>query len=608
MNRELWRVSFANLLDKEERKMASKFRSLLKREYNKAIDQAVEAGGMQPMDGLFKEQEIKELYIDLYRTVGMRFASWYEEAYEKLIKKSNGNRSTWATTFAGVGEREAGKKIVIVQGTAKDQIRRVIGGLFKDANFTSEGAVVQGRILRQQFNEITQYQAERIVRTEATNAANQAVMKSATDLFGANVLEKEWIASADERTRNSHRSVDGQIVPYDEPFKVPAKFGVDLMMHPADPNGSAANVINCRCSIAMIPKEDAMLQEGVELEGFGGGLAAQGTRLIGDELVSTAKPAKEVVEEIDSITSGDIKFKSKTDAENYFLKNLGGKFCDFRRVDDRIAYEYVNGVKAVKEVFPEFKLNTLAGLDPYREELGDFIFDKVKKSSAYKENPLGKKQITSIVRKHFGISKRNAASAAYHHTKRDFEWKYFGIKNLNLTKYRGIVHDSLDKFEDMVKDGIRARETQWWSLGSENPRYIAIHEIGHALDYSIMLHKEREFLKYYQSIRSKGEDFRSKAGSRRFKANTYVKENLSEYGSMNEREFIAESVAEYFCSPNPREISRTVVEMLMRYWKKNYNKNLKIDIESTEDYNPIPFGGAHLPTDEYVELPENLDI
>lgn len=297
MNRELWRVSFANLLDKEERRMASKFRSLLKREYNKAIDQAVEAGGMQSMDGLFKEQEIKELYIDLYRTIGMRFASWYEEAYEKLIKKSNGNRSTWATTFAGVGEREAGKKIVIVQGTAKDQIRRVIGGLFKDADFTSEGSVVQGRILRQKFNEITQYQAERIVRTESTNAANQAVMKSATDLFGANALEKEWIASADERTRNSHRSMDGQRVPYDEPFKVPAKFGVDLMMHPADPNGSAANVINCRCSMAMIPKEDAMLQEGVELEGFGGGLAAQGTRLIGDELVSTAKPAKEVVEE-----------------------------------------------------------------------------------------------------------------------------------------------------------------------------------------------------------------------------------------------------------------------------------------------------------------------
>ena len=77
---------------------------------------------------------------------------------------------------------------------------------------------------------------------------------------------------------------------------------------------------------------------------------------------------------------------------------------------------------------------------------------------------------------------------------------------------------------------------------------------------------------------------------------------------MNEREFIAESVAEYFCSPNPREVSRTVMEMLTRYWKKNYNKNMKIEIISEEDFNPRPFGGAHLPTDEYVDLPESLDL
>ena len=326
-------------------------------------------------------------------------------------------------------------------------------------------------------------------------------MKSATDLFGKNNLQKEWIASLDERTRGTHAAVNGTVVEYEEAFNV----GGDLMQHPADPAGSASNVINCRCSIALIPKADAELQEGVELEGFGGALAARTSRLVGDELVTAAKPTKEVVEEVSDITSGDIQFKSKADAKNYFLNNLGGKFCDFRRVDDRITYEYVNGVKAVQEVFPEFKLNTLAGLDPYRESLGDFIFDKVKKTKVFKENPFEKKYITKIIREHFDISKRGAASAAYHHAPKEFKWKYFKINKIDLTKYRGVVHESLESFDEMVAAGVRSRRSEWWALGAENPRYIAIHEIGHALDYSIMLHKEREFIKYYQSIRAKEE-------------------------------------------------------------------------------------------------------
>jgi hypothetical protein len=292
MNRDLWRVSFGNELAKQERKQASKFKAYLKQNYNTAIEQAIERQGMQSLDGLFKETELNNLYIDLYRTIGTRFALWYEDAYKKLIKK-NGDRTTWAETFAGVGEREAGRKIEIVQGTAKKEVRRVLGRLFKDPDFTAQGAEVQGRILKQQFNQISQYQAERIVRTETTNAANQGVMKSATDLFGKNSLQKEWIASLDERTRGTHAAVNGTVVEYEEPFNV----GGDLMQHPADPAGRASNVINCRCSIALIPKADAELQQGVELEGFGGALAARTTRLVGDELVTTAKPTREVVEE-----------------------------------------------------------------------------------------------------------------------------------------------------------------------------------------------------------------------------------------------------------------------------------------------------------------------
>ena len=55
---------------------------------------------------------------------------------------------------------------------------------------------------------------------------------------------KIWVATLDGNTRDAHAGADGQEVPIDMPFNV----GGEALMFPGDPNGSAENVINCRCS------------------------------------------------------------------------------------------------------------------------------------------------------------------------------------------------------------------------------------------------------------------------------------------------------------------------------------------------------------------------
>lgn len=90
-----------------------------------------------------------------------------------------------------------------------------------------------------------------IARTETHGAAN----------FGANEaakatglkLQKEWVASNDERTRSAHAAADGDIVEMDQPFTV----GGEKLMFPGDPDGSAGNVINCRCAVAHIVDEES---------------------------------------------------------------------------------------------------------------------------------------------------------------------------------------------------------------------------------------------------------------------------------------------------------------------------------------------------------------
>lgn len=107
--------------------------------------------------------------------------------------------------------------------------------------------------------ELTDFRARRIVRTELSIAANFAD-KMVQDKVPFEVL-KVWISVHDNRRRDSHAKMDGVEVEGNNDFHVPimkgkAQIGVDLMSGPGDPEATPGNVINCRCTRALIPKRD----------------------------------------------------------------------------------------------------------------------------------------------------------------------------------------------------------------------------------------------------------------------------------------------------------------------------------------------------------------
>ena len=59
------------------------------------------------------------------------------------------------------------------------------------------------------------------------------------------ILNREWVATNDGRTRHSHVLLDGKTAEVDEPFK--SELG-DIM-YPGDPSADPSNVYNCRCTI-----------------------------------------------------------------------------------------------------------------------------------------------------------------------------------------------------------------------------------------------------------------------------------------------------------------------------------------------------------------------
>lgn len=83
----------------------------------------------------------------------------------------------------------------------------------------------------------------RNARTYTTSVENKAKMDRYSEAEDLGIeLEKEWMATLDERTRESHRELDGVRVPNDEPFP-------NGLMYPADPSGEPEEIYNCRCRI-----------------------------------------------------------------------------------------------------------------------------------------------------------------------------------------------------------------------------------------------------------------------------------------------------------------------------------------------------------------------
>lgn len=94
----------------------------------------------------------------------------------------------------------------------------------------------------------------RIARTEGHRIQCQATMVACYNAKdrGANIV-KQWDATLDGRTRDSHSAVDGEWKELDEKFS-------NGLMFPGDPSGRAEEVIHCRC--ALLQKSRDSLKNG----------------------------------------------------------------------------------------------------------------------------------------------------------------------------------------------------------------------------------------------------------------------------------------------------------------------------------------------------------
>jgi uncharacterized protein with gpF-like domain len=244
---------------KYERKGLSVFRKGLK---NSALNIPFDSINTNNFEILIRmyvlENEINQAYFDFYLNIGIAHGKKVGKAINKEETIKNFEPSTFQDNYREFIARwilnNAGARITSVREELIEYLIAYIAkGVEEGKDIRTISRELQKHILSRGFY---RWQIERIVRTETAAAANLGAIQAGE---ASNVIwEKEWISSKDGRTRRrpddrfDHYEIDGLRVAKGEPFR----FQGDELQYPGDPKGQAGNVINCRCTVAIVPKRD----------------------------------------------------------------------------------------------------------------------------------------------------------------------------------------------------------------------------------------------------------------------------------------------------------------------------------------------------------------
>ena len=351
----------------------------------------------------------------------------------------------------------------------------------------------------------------RIARTEGHRIQCTAAMDAmeAAKERGADVL-KQWDSTLDGRTRDSHRAVDGEIRELDKKFSNGLRFA-------GDPHGMAGEVVNCRC--AVLQRARWALDED-ELQ-----VLKDKARYFGLDKSSEFDDFKrkylKAVETSDVVTDDIIKFISATtieEARDFALDGLGLE--QTTAYDLGINIDVANGINEAV-----FKISS---------EIGSLV------EYGYLKNII--------------LSTNNSGA-------------YARYSKSSATVVLNRIVKREDALSILSADALEEFKAGTWSSGS--PFHSIYHELGHAvehmmLDDDVSLKNKIDTLysKTYRDIMGNNTIW-TDSGDDILKLAKKAKDaGFSYYGLRDSGEFVAEAVAQYYCSDKPSDITKQIIKIL----------------------------------------------
>ncbi len=240
-----------------ETRYAKKWYQLIRKQAKVVADHLLQHGADKTVlmiNLLIREDDTSKLLRSLYRNVGSAWAQIESGNIEQYTKSWNqpvrmkffGFDSVWEGLLDIFFAAKGGEKITSITDTT----RRWLISLIQRGREQELGPEQIARSMTSD-KAIPLARARVISRTETVAAANFGGVTAARQ--SKLKMNKRWVNARDSRVRELHRDggsgVGGEVVPLDQPFS-------NGLMHPGDPNGSAKQVIQCRCVASMRPVRD----------------------------------------------------------------------------------------------------------------------------------------------------------------------------------------------------------------------------------------------------------------------------------------------------------------------------------------------------------------
>lgn len=190
----------------------------------------------------FIERELRWVYVDF----GYQMLRWFQKNYNPKDVKS----FDWQNRLSEWFDVNGAEKVKVIYATTIDKTRELIAKALPLANSGASVDEVQTLIkkdIEASGGVISEGRARTIARTEVVGASENATYQS---MRAENLnVEKQWLTGGANIRETHMAQEDLGWVPMDYEYRLAANRGfTDLMMHPHD-NGSAENVVNCKCTL-----------------------------------------------------------------------------------------------------------------------------------------------------------------------------------------------------------------------------------------------------------------------------------------------------------------------------------------------------------------------
>lgn len=401
------------------------------------------------------------------------------------------------------------------------------------------GSVLQGIIQGESIDDIARRIARdtaqqnsramiRYARTATTGAQNAGRLETMHRAQGMGInVRKQWLATLDRRTRDSHRHLDGQVKDIDDPFD--SDYG--KIMFPGDPSAHPGDVYNCRCTLVYVypdyPEEGSERLDNITGEHVRGDMTYEewaGTQLPAVQPGSHAnKPGN--VEEMKRIVSEHQGIWSPAE-----LKEVG-KLFDSEIQERQKQVQPVDYSGEIDELRKEYRE---LGTEYFDKDL-EFQYAKLRNSANVdeleKESKELKKKREDVAKKIEELEKKqeDQKSAALKSVLSEIR-PLGGVTNDNRKQFMSLSKGG--KTADAIIDAMNFYPTDWlknsagfgitlkprWNTGRayyapasgeirvDERRGTCVHELGHRFEQVVPGIREAE--QRFYAERTAGEDLR----------------------------------------------------------------------------------------------------